>query len=164
MRGERWRRQRASCGDVIMGYWVWFAGVWFWFVYWGFFFFFFDKHLCVWFTGVCFAFALYRQYWGLISLPATWWVSFLILCIDFFFFFLVENPWACCERVTSVIYWARRGLGSVTNFFFFLDFSSNFFWVFFIFYFLFLYKLEGVPNFWLRAGRMGEKWVEGPTV
>ena len=36
-----------------------------------FFFFFFYKHLCVWFAGVCFAFALYRQYWGLISLPAT---------------------------------------------------------------------------------------------
>ena len=43
MRGERRRRRRrrrASCGDVTVGYWVWFAGVWFWFVYWGFFFFF----------------------------------------------------------------------------------------------------------------------------
>ena len=38
---------------------------------WGIFFFFFDKHPCVWFAGVCFAFALYRQYWGLISLPET---------------------------------------------------------------------------------------------
>ena len=40
---ELWRR-----GDVIVeGYWVWFAGVWFWIVYWGFFFFFLDKHLCL---------------------------------------------------------------------------------------------------------------------
>ena len=24
---------------IVVGYWVWFAGVWFWIVYWGFFFF-----------------------------------------------------------------------------------------------------------------------------
>ena len=29
---------------IVVGYWVWFAGVWFWIVYWGFFFF-LDKHL-----------------------------------------------------------------------------------------------------------------------
>ena len=117
----RSKLQRRS--DVTVGYWVWFAGVWFWFwfVYWGFFFF-LDKHLCHFVFGlllslICFClFALYRQYWGLISLPPIWFLcsdvmgSIFWFSVLIFFFFFVENPWACRERATSIIYWAHRGL------------------------------------------------------
>ena len=84
-------------------------------------------------------------YWGLISLPATTrrdgilpGASDVMGSIShslYFFFFLVENPWACRERATCnglavglVLFYIY-----IYIFFFFSDFSSNFFWVFFFF-------------------------------
>ena len=70
---------------------------------------------------------LYRQYRALgyvfsatdlISLPATWWLDFLNLCN--FFFFSVENAWACRERATGLtVGLACRGLPCKFFFFFF---------------------------------------------
>ena len=132
---------------LSLGYWVWF-----WFVYWGFFFF-FDKHLCAlclvcWVLClVCFCIGDWslcqrrHDVMGFCQAPATWWVQFLILCI--FFFFLIENLWACCERATcnGLAVSKLLVMGSpwawflyiyiYIYIFFFSDFSSNFFWVFF---------------------------------
>ena len=62
-------------------------------------------------------------------------------------------------------------MGFSVNFFFFSDFSSIFFGLFFfllesrtdiyIYIYIYYFFFEGVPNFLLRAGRMGEKWVGG---
>ena len=108
-RPGEWRRRRRwvsygdDNGDVTVGYWVWFARVWFWFMYLGFFFFFINTSV----FGLLECVLL--LYWGLISLLATWWVSFLILCI-IIIFFLAENPWACCERATYNLLGSRVGL------------------------------------------------------
>ena len=68
--------------------------------------------LCIDYIGVWF------------SLLVTWpWVWFLILCIGFFYLFFFR----ICGFATSVICWACHGLGFVTIFFFFSNFSSNFF-------------------------------------
>ena len=67
--------------------------------YWGFFglvlvfsffFFFGDKHLCI---GVCFAFALYRLYWGLVF--SAFFANDVIvdLIFDSLCFFFFENLW-----------------------------------------------------------------------
>ena len=81
-------------------------------------------------------------YWGLISLPATTrrdgilpGASDVMGSIShslYFFFFLVENPWACRERATC----NGLAVGLVLLFFLFYffifsDFSSNFFLGFF---------------------------------
>ena len=98
MRGER--RWRASCG--VAATWLWVTG----FGLLGFGlglcigdFFFLDKHLCHSVFGlllslICFCwFALYRQYWGLISLPPIWFLcsdvmgSIFWFSIIFFVFF-----------------------------------------------------------------------------
>ena len=88
----------------------------------GFFFFFFDKHS----TGVCFAFALYRLYWGLVfsaffASDVTIGTVGLISDSLCFFFFFFENPWWVCS-VGLAVGLACHGLGSITNFFFFFRF------------------------------------------
>ena len=130
MRGERrLRLQGATCGDDELSIGVFL--VWFWyrrsvfsigvFIY-LFIYFFVDKHLSplCWFVLLLLC-RLYRLYWGLVFSAfsaRTWpWFWFLILCV----FFCFENLWV------GLLYWARRGLGSVTIFFFFKDFSSIFF-------------------------------------
>ena len=77
------------------------------------FFFFFDKHS----IGVCFAFALYRLYWGLVfftffASDVTVGTVGLISDSMLVFFFFLENPWM------GSLCWARCGLGSITFFFF----------------------------------------------
>ena len=85
------QRRGASYGDdeQVLGF--------FWFgfgteaLYW----FFFDKHLCI---GVCFAFALYRLYWGLVfsafsASDVT--VGLIYDSLGWFFFFLKIRGWVC---------------------------------------------------------------------
>ena len=129
MRGERRQRRQASCGVAATWPWVcW--GLVFICVLAIFFFFFLDKNLCFsvflsvalclvccWLSvefGLLLSVEfdlLYRQYRALgqtatdlisLPLPATWWLDFLNLC-NFFFFFSVENAWACRERATGLI-------------------------------------------------------------
>ena len=89
-------------------------------------FFFFDKHLCI---GVCFAFALYRLYWGLVfsAFSASDVTVGLIYDSLGWFFFFFENPWV------GLLCWARCGLGSITIFFSFFQILVQFFWGFFFF-------------------------------
>ena len=100
--------------------------------------FFFDKHLCVWFAGAplclvcwslfCFCIGVWSlcqqrcDVMGFISLPAMWWVQFLILCIIFIFIFFLLRIHGLAVSELPVIYWAHRGLGFVVIFFF-PDFS-----------------------------------------
>ena len=87
-------------------------------------------------------------YWGLISLPATTQRDGIlpgasdvmgILCI--FFFFLVENLWACHEQATCnglIVGLACRGLRFVFCFFssFFFQILVQIFFGFFFFFWL----------------------------
>ena len=71
----------------------------------------FYKHLCI---GVCFAFALYRLYWGLVFSTSDVTMGLISDSLYWFFFFFFR----IYGFATSVIYWAHHGLGSVTIFFF----------------------------------------------
>ena len=139
----RRRQQRRDRGLLGLVYWglvlVYVLGILF-------IFFFFYKHLCVWFARVCFAFVLGFDFSA--SDDATWWVSFLCQRCDgfhfwffvlvFFFFFLVENPWAChkwatCNLLGSLWAWLCY------KFFFFFQILVQ---IFFGFFFFFAWKLN----------------------
>ena len=108
----------------------------------GIFFFFFlinTSVLCVWFVEFCVWFAFVLGFDFSASDDATWWDfarrqrrdGFNFSFSVFFFYFLVENPWAYRERATC----NGLAVGLVLLFFFiFSDFSSNYFWVFFFFF------------------------------
>ena len=107
------RRRRASIGVFLV--WFWYRGS----VLWFFFFFFFYKHS----IGVCFAFALYRLYWGLVfsasdvTVGTVGLISDSLCWVFFFFFFWRIRGWVCFVGLTMDL--ACHGLGSITIFFFF---------------------------------------------
>ena len=137
-RGEL-RRRWTSIGVFL---------VWFWFALYCFFLFLINT-FCI---GVCFAFSLYRLYWGLVfsAFSANDVIVDLIfdsLC----FFFLRICGWVCylCNLLGLSWVWLCY------NFFFFFRFYFNFFFdIFFlleswtdIYLYIYIYiKFEGVPN------------------
>ena len=124
----RWRR--ASIGVFL---------VWFWYKGSILGFFFFDKHLCI---GVCFAFALYRLYWGLVfsafsASDVT--VGLIYDSLGWFFFFLKIRGWVCFVGLAV-------GLALLQFFFSFFQILVQFFWGFFFF------LLESwIDKFWLGS-------------
>ena len=96
------------------------------------------KHLCI---GVCFAFALYRLYWGLVFSTSDVTMGLISdsLYWFFFFFFFFENPWVCylCNLLDSPWAWLVMGLAQL-QFFFFQTLVQIFFLGFFFFFNFFL--------------------------
>ena len=85
--------------------------------------------------------------WGFLLVFGEWaeeWRGLLglhrsILYRSVFFFFFLENPWASVFSILDIFSWWACQLQFFFFFFFFSDFSSKFFWAFFLF--------DSVPNF-----------------